>query len=523
MKSDAGRTDSIWTATADVPLGRPLTIDDQANVCVIGAGIAGLTTAYLLAKEGKSVVVVDDGPIAGGESGRTTAHLSNALDDRYFRLERLHGTKGARIAAQSHTEAINRIEQIVAGEKIDCDFDRLDGYLFNAAGAAREYLEWEFDAARRAGIQIEWVDRAPLLPYFDTGECLRFPNQAQFHPVKYLAGLAKGIEREGGRIYTRAHVETVEPGHPATVKVRGGRKVHANAVVVATNTPINDRVTIHTKQAPYRTYVIGALIQKNTVPKALYWDTADPYHYVRLQKLSDKHDVLIVGGEDHKTGQVHGHPEERFECLEEWARQRFPTIEYVDYRWSGQVIEPVDGLAFIGRNPGGPDNVYIVTGDSGNGMTHGTIAGILISDLIQGRETDWAKLYDPSRKTLRAIGEYTRENLNVARQYIDYVTPGDVKTEDDIPNGRGAVIRRGLQKIACYRDDHGELHEFSAVCPHLQCVVEWNATEQTWDCPCHGSRFNALGQVINGPANTDLGRADDDEPEEAAPVEAVTT
>jgi Rieske Fe-S protein len=186
-------------------------------------------------------------------------------------------------------------------------------------------------------------------------------------------------------------------------------------------------------------------------------------------------------------------------------------------------MEPVDGMAFIGRNPGGPDNVYIVTGDSGNGMTHGTIAGMLITDLIQARDNEWATLYDPSRRTYRAFGEYTKENLNVARQYLDYVTPGDVKAEDQIRNGQGAVIRRGLQKIAVYRDEDGDLHEFSAVCPHLQCVVDWNHTEQTWDCPCHGSRFNALGRVINGPANTDLSPADDDEPEAANPVEAVTT
>ena len=522
MKSDAGRTDSIWTATADVPLGQPLVSDDHASVCIVGAGIAGLTTAYLLMKEGRSVIVLDDGPIAGGESGRTTAHLSNALDDRYFELTRLHGAKGARIAAESHAAAIDKIEEIVVGEDIDCDFSRLNGYLFSPSGTPAEYLELEYEAARQAGVFVEWADRAPLMPYFDTGRCLLFPNQGQFHPVKYMAALARAIERDGGRIYTRAHVDEIEGGHPAVVRVRGGHNVQANAVVVATNTPINDRVTIHTKQAPYRTYVIGALIEKGAVPKALYWDTDDPYHYVRLQPLSDKHDVLIVGGEDHKTGQAHD-TDVRFERLEDWARQVFPRIDYLDYRWSGQIVEPVDGLAFIGRNPGGPDNVYIVTGDSGQGMTHGTIAGMLITDLIQGRDTEWAKVYDPSRKTLRAIGEYTRENLNVAWQYLDYVKPGDVKAEDQIANGHGAVIRRGLQKMAVYRDDDGDLHEFSAVCPHLQCVVEWNNTERTWDCPCHGSRFNALGKVINGPANTDLGAADDDEPEATIPAAAVTT
>ena len=285
MKSDAGKTDSIWTLTADVPSARPLAKDDHANVCVVGAGIAGMTTAYLLLREGKSVIVVDDGPIAGGESGRTTAHLSNEIDDRYTEIERLHGEKGARIAAESHTAAIAKIEEIVVSEKIDCDFERLDGYLFNPPGIRMDRLVDELDAARRAGVHAEWADVSPLLPFFDTGRCLRFPAQAQFHPVKYIASLARAVEREGGRIYTRSHVEAVEPGHPATVRVRGGWKIQANAMVVATNTPINDRVAIHTKQTPYRTYVIAAVIAKGSVRTALYWDTAEPYHYVRVQSV----------------------------------------------------------------------------------------------------------------------------------------------------------------------------------------------------------------------------------------------
>jgi glycine/D-amino acid oxidase-like deaminating enzyme/nitrite reductase/ring-hydroxylating ferredoxin subunit len=522
MKSDSGNTDSIWTATADVPIESPLSEDLRANVCIVGAGIAGMTTAYLLAREGKSVVVLDDGPIGGGETGRTTAHLVNVLDDRYFELERLHGEKGARLAAESHTSAVYRIEQIVNDEKIECDFERLEGFLFQPPGDDPEILDRELEAVRRAGIQhVTFVERAPVTG-LDTGRCLHFPDQAQFHPLKYLTGLAKSIERHGGKIYTRSHVEEIKGGEQAKVKVRDGKTVTANAVVVATNTPINDWVKIHTKQAPDRTYVVGLLVPRGSVEKALYWDTADPYHYVRLQKLSDQHDVLIVGGEDHKTGQAHD-TEARFDRLEEWARELFPTIEYVEFRWSGQVMEPVDGLAFIGRNPRDEENVYIVTGDSGNGMTHGTIAGMLITDLIQERDNDWAKLYDPSRKTLAAVGRFARENLNVARQSLDYVTGGDVDQVNDIAPGHGAVVRRGLQKIAAYCSDTGEIYEFSAVCPHLGCVVDWNATEKTWDCPCHGSRFDAMGKVINGPANVDLSPADEDEPEDTAPVEAITT
>lgn len=521
MKSDGGKNDSIWTTTADVPLGAMLEQDMHASVCIIGAGIAGLTTAYLLAREGKSVVVLDDGPIAGGETGRTTAHLVNALDDRYSQLESMHGAIGAQLAAASHTEAIDEIERIVTSENIDCDFSRVDGYLFAAPGQTDEILREELDAAHRAGLKgVRLVDRAPI-EHFNTGPALLFPRQAQFHPVKYVAGLARAIEREGGKIFTRAHAEKLEstPGQ-VTVTVRGGIKIECHAAVVATNTPVNDWVTIHTKQAAYRTYVIGAMIPRGSAPNILLWDTGDPYQYVRIQSYSEKHDVLIVGGQDHKTGQADD-TEARFDRLEEWTRERFPMVEFVEFRWSGQIMEPVDSLAFIGRNPG-EENIYIVTGDSGNGMTHGTIAGMLIMDLIQGRENEWEKLYDPSRKSFRSAGEYMRENLNVARQYVDLVTGGDVAGADQITQGHGAVVRRGFQKVAIYRDDNGDVHELSAICPHLGCVVDWNSAEKTWDCPCHGSRFDCYGKVINGPANSDLQPTEDDEPAPVVPVGLVT-
>jgi glycine/D-amino acid oxidase-like deaminating enzyme/nitrite reductase/ring-hydroxylating ferredoxin subunit len=502
MKSDGGRTDSVWTMTADIAPRPSLDTDQEASVCVIGAGIAGLTTAYTLAREGRSVVVLDDGAIASGETGRTTAHLSNALDDRYFEIERLHGERGAHLAAESHTFAIDYIEQIVTDETIDCDFTRLDGFLVQAAGQEDEILSAELEAAQRAGVPgVRMTERKPF------GRALCFPRQGQFHIVKYMAGLAEAIERRGGRIFTRSHVSDIQKGDQPTVVTTGGRSVRCRQVVVATNSPINNWVTIHTKQEPYRTYVIGALVPKGSVPSALLWDTADPYHYVRVQPLSDRHDVLIVGGEDHRTGQEQ-HTDSRFDCLEEWARRWFSEIEFVEYRWSGQVMEPVDGMAFIGRNPG-DENIYIVTGDSGNGMTHGTLAGKLIRDLIVGADNPWRDLYDPSRKTLKAAGEFARFNLNVARHYLGYLTAGKSAAPTDVRPGSGEVIRRGVERIAVYHAENGEILEFSAVCPHLGCVVGWNETEKTWDCPCHGSRFSCDGKVINGPANTGLSAVED--------------
>ncbi len=517
-QDNSGQSTSVWMATTAMPQQTALVEDTKADVCVVGAGIAGMTTAYLLARAGKSVVVLDDGPIAGGQTQRTTAHLSNALDDRYFEIERLHGTQGARLAAESHTAAIDRIGSIVHDEKIACDFERLDGYLFLPPGETEDLLDRELAAAHRAGLTaVERLPRAPLAP-FDTGPCLRFPGQGQFHPLKYLAGLARAIERDGGRIFTGTHAESIEGGTPARVKTTAGPMVSADAVVVATNTPVNDRVAIHTKQAPYLTYVIGALVPRGPVPKGLFWDTLDPYHYVRLQALPAEggaheqgglpsYDVLIVGGEDHKTGQADDQPE-RYARLEAWARERFPMMQEVRFRWSGQVMETIDGLAFIGPNPLDEPNVLIATGDSGMGMTHGTIAGILLTDLILGRENAWATLYDPSRKTLRAAGEFAKENLNVVKQYGDWLTGGEVSSPEEIPTGTGAVVRRGLSKVAAYRDEQGALHECSAVCPHLGCIVDWNDAEKTWDCPCHGSRFDRFGTVLNGPANSDLSRVE---------------
>ena len=511
MQDDSQATTSIWMATANTPSQSPLKESIRTDICIIGAGIAGLTTAFLLGREGRSVVVLDDGTIGGGMTGRTTAHLTNAYDDRYVEIERVHGAEASRLTAESHTAAIDKIAEIVSNEKIDCGFEWVDGFLFGATADADELLDDELAAAQRAGLTgVEKVARAPI-ESFDTGVALRFPRQAQFHPLEYMNGLARAILRDGGRIFGQTHATKIdggiEGGTEARVETSHGPVVTSEVVVVATNTPVNDLVAIHTKQAPYVTYVIGVRVPKGSVTRALYWDTGDPYHYVRLQS-DNSSDVLIVGGEDHKTGQANN-GNERFAHLEQWTRERFPQMGEVEYRWSGQVMEPVDGLAFIGRNPLDDDNVYIATGDSGQGMTHGTIAGMLLTDLIQGRENKWEDLYNPSRIRLKALPEYASENINVAGQYADYVTAGDIKSEEELKPGEGAIMREGVSKIAVYRDQAGTIHKLSAACPHLGCIVAWNSTEETWDCPCHGSRFGANGQVYQGPANSNLAEVEE--------------
>jgi glycine/D-amino acid oxidase-like deaminating enzyme/nitrite reductase/ring-hydroxylating ferredoxin subunit len=504
---EGGQSTSLWTATATVPAEPSLTADLEVDVCVVGAGIAGMTTAYLLARHGRKVVVLDDGPIGGGESGRTTAHLSNAIDDRYSEMIRIHGLEGARLAAASHSAAIDLIERMCSEEQLDCDFRRVDGYLFLGPEQSPEILQQELEAAHQAGLnEVEWLERAPLVG-FDTGPCLRFPRQGQFHPLKYLNRLAHAFQQLGGRIFTGAHVDTVEGGSPVQVKTRQGPVVHAGAAVVATNSPINDYVITHLKQAPYRTYVVGLRVPRGAVPPGLYWDTLDPYHYVRLQPLEyGEGEILIVGGEDHKTGQADDGAA-RWARLEKWTRARFPQAGPVEYRWSGQVMETIDGLAYIGRTPTQEPNVYIATGDSGMGMTHGTIAGILNSSLIVQGDHPWASLYDPLRLRLRAAGELARENVNVLWQYKDLLTPGEVGAADEIAPGSGAVLRQGFEQVAVYKDPQGGLHTLSATCTHMGCVVAWNDTEKSWDCPCHGSRFAPDGRVLNGPASAPLPEA----------------
>jgi glycine/D-amino acid oxidase-like deaminating enzyme/nitrite reductase/ring-hydroxylating ferredoxin subunit len=497
--SQNAKSDTAWSAKK-MPVCRRLERSVEADVCIVGGGISGLTTAYLLGQMGKSVVVLEDGTLASGMTGATTAHLSNAIDDRIAQIERWHGAEGARLAVESHGAAIDLIEETAQTLQIECDFQRVDGYLFCAPEDDPSILDE--DLAVRAGLwDADLIAFAPLQE-FNTGPAIRFPRQARFHPLKYLAGLTRAIKAQGGNIFGHSHADHIEGGDTATIEV-GKHRVSAGAVVVATNTPINDLVALHTKQAPYMTYAIGARIPKGSVTDALYWDTLKAYHYIRLEPLDSKSDLLIIGGEDHKTGQADD-AHQRHARLETWARARFPTIDKIEFTWGGQCMETIDGLAFIGRNPLDKENVFVVTGDSGMGITHGTIAGMLLADLIVGHPNPWADLYNPDRKTLRAADAFLKENVNVAAQYTEWLTPGDVNSVDEIEPGCGAVLRRGMTKVAVHRDKSGTLHEVSAVCPHLDCIVHWNSAETSWDCPCHGSRFDPTGKVLNGPANSDL-------------------
>jgi len=505
---------SPWADTAKRRL-HPLSADASADVCIVGAGIAGLTTAYCLAQKQVSVIVLDDGVIGGGETERTTAHITHALDDRYWWLEKIHGEENARLAAESHTAAIDFIDETVQKEKIDCAFRRLSGYLFLNPDDPVSILEREQEALGRVGLSgVELLQQAPFSS-FTTGPALHFPAQGEFHVLQYLEGLSKAVGQSKGNIFTGTHVSDVQEEKDGTwrVKTSGGNTVTAKSVVIATNAPVIDNVRIYGQQEAYRTYVIAGKIPKGSVEKALFWDTPEArnherpigYHYIRTAEYSAEHDLLIVGGEDHKTGQENRGPL-HFANLERWTRDRFPMMGELAYRWSGQVMEPFDGLAFIGRHPSSNKNLYIATGDSGNGITHGTIAGKLLTDLILDTPNAWEELYDPSRTRLKSGKEFLRGNANVASVIgRDLFKKNPKRPEEALENESGMVVRKGFKtRIALYRDAEGTLHKLSAICPHKGCIVRWNSLEKSWDCPCHGSRFTATGEVVNGPSIENL-------------------
>nr|MBC7612184.1 FAD-dependent oxidoreductase [Pseudopedobacter sp.] len=502
---------SFWFESAKNPIAfEKLSNDIETDILVVGGGIAGLTSAYCLAKEGRKVVLVEDGFIGSGETGRTTAHLTCALDDRYFELEKTFDQSTSKLAAQSHTAAIEWIANTVKLHHIDCHFKRVDGYLFLHPSDTKETLEKEYEATKRAGLSTEMLSAVPGIEAEDGKWGIKFPNQAQFHILLYLKGLADAFIQLGGKIYTQTKAENITK-EGATAN---GFAVKANHIVVATNTPVNDWVTMHTKQWPYRTYVIAAKVLKGKLPYALWWDTGDheskwvaqPYHYVRLAEYDDQYDVLIAGGEDHRTGQADDEDikeEDRYTRLIEWTKKRFPGMEDIAYKWSGQVMEPIDSMAYIGKNPGN-DNTYIITGDSGNGMTHGTLGGMIITDIIMERDNPWIDIYSPSRITLKTTSDYLQEAGNMVAQYGDWLSKADIKNVDDLKPGEGGIMSSGFKKIAVYCDEENNLHTCSAVCPHLGAILQWNADEKTFDCPIHGSRFTKEGKVINGPATSDL-------------------
>jgi len=501
MNASDEATRSLWMHQDVAPDAPRLQGRLRCDTVIVGSGIAGLSVAYELASAGRMVIVVDRGRIAGGMTARTTGHLAPVCDDGVSSLTRLRGEETARLFQQSQEAAVERIEQIVNEHDIACNFRRLDAFLFPALGMepgeARKQQDEEYKALRKAGADVERVKGVPFKG-FEDAPAIRYARQATFHPLKYLRGVVAAIEEKGGLLFANSAVTEIEELEDGVRVTSNGGSITAAHAVFATNSPINDRVALHSKMAPYRTYAMAFTVPHDTLPDALYWDMADPYHYVRLNPGPGTTDYLIVGGADHKSGEADD-GDVRFEAIEAWIRSLVPQLGKEVHRWSGQVLDTIDYCGFIGRNPGS-GNAYVVTGDSGQGMTHGALAGILLKDLMLTGQSPWAAVYDPARKSPSGIMNYVRENVTAIKNFAEHLMPGELDSVGELEPGEGGIVRNGMSRVAVCRDRNGKLHARSAVCTHLGCHVHWNSTEQCWDCPCHGSQFAPDGEVLNGPA-----------------------
>jgi glycine/D-amino acid oxidase-like deaminating enzyme/nitrite reductase/ring-hydroxylating ferredoxin subunit len=510
---------SVWSEATPAPAYEPLSGNVAVDVAVVGGGITGITAALLLARTGRSVAVVEARRIGKGETGKTTAHLTEVLDAPYHTLVSRFGAGGARLAAAAQRAAIERIAAFADECGIDCDFHRVPAFLFAETHAERAVLERECAAAVRVGVAATLVDSAPL-PFRIEG-ALRFENQARIHPRMYLQGLERALVAMRGQIFEDTQVTAIAEGDPCRVISDRG-VISARNVIVAAHVPIVNRFLLHAKLAAYRSYVVGVDLGSDAgVGDALFWDMADPYHYIRLHEIGGRR-YLLVGGEDHKVGESDD-TTAPFERLESYVRVRFGRdVAATDYRWSGQIVTSADGLPYVGRNSLSND-VYVATGYAGNGVTQGTMAAMVIADQIVGRDNALSELLDATRiKPLASAGAVLAENIDYPKHMLtDRLRGGGgasgVEALASIAPGEGQVLSIDKERLAVYRNGNGQLSALSPVCTHLGCLVHWNTTEKSWDCPCHGSRFDPHGRVLNGPAVAALeakpipGLRDDDE------------
>jgi glycine/D-amino acid oxidase-like deaminating enzyme/nitrite reductase/ring-hydroxylating ferredoxin subunit len=493
-----------WHDSSSMPRFRALDRDLAVDVAIIGAGITGLTAAYLLKRAGRTVAVIDRQRCGGVDSMHTTAHLTCVTDPDLTTLVKDFGRDHARAAWDAGLAALVEIDTIVSRERIDCNFEWVRGYKFAALTASAEEegprLRQEAAAATELGFDARYVDSVP----FFNRPGVEFEGQARFHPRKYLAALATLVDGGGSHVFEHTESEEVQDD-PLSVKA-GGHTITCEYVVIATHTPLMGKTSLaratlfQTKLSLYSTYVLGGRVPKGTVPDALFWDTADPYHYLRLDTHRD-FDVVIFGGKDHKTGQSHD-TEARYRALENTLKQVLPQVA-ITHRWSGQVIETHDGLPYIGETS---SRQFAATGYAGNGMTFGTIAGVMARDAALGRRNPWDELFDTARTKVKGgVWDYVRENADYPYYMIrDRIAGPDAKTLREVGRGTGKILDLKGERVAAYRNDSGQVTLLSPVCTHMGCIVDWNEAESTWDCPCHGSRFKPTGEVLSGPAESPL-------------------
>ena len=487
----------VWQDAIDRPRYPSITRDQRFDVAIIGGGITGVTAALLLKRGGLRVAVIEAQRIGDGVTGATTAHLTTMLDARYADLRKTFGQEKTKLVVDSVRHAIRSIGRLASEHGIACDYVTVPGFLYAEPGQDTVAIEAEIETMRSLGLPVSAVSSIPLP--IAPAAALRVEEQAQFHPLKYLVGLAGQIEGDGSAIFENSRVDTIDDGEPCQVHTAGGI-ISATAVLMATHTPINELLLTHARVTPYRSYVL-ALDAGDIAPDALLWDVADPYHYTRSATIDGRR-LLIVGGEDHKTGQEDD-TTAPFARLRSYAKARFGQREVVR-QWSAQLYEPADGLPYIGRQLG-KQHIFMTAGYSGTGMTFGTIAAEIIAGEILGAPSQWGALYDSKRLSIGSGGaQIVKEGLNVAVAAIAGFVHDDGGDVESIQPGEGKIIRRDGVQVAAYRDEHGALTMLSPRCTHAGCIVGWNTAERSWDCPCHGGRFAATGSVLEGPPTAPL-------------------
>ena len=499
-----GTEESYWMRTAPGTPYPALDEDVTADVVVIGAGIAGISTAWELTEAGHRVVLLDAGRIAASVTGHTTAKLSSLHTLLYSRLRDTVGADAAGLYARSQQDAVERVAELSTRLGIDCDLERVPAYTYAEGLDLLDDVGEEAIAAIEAGLPAAYV-RETGLP-FPVAGAVRVEDQAQFHPRAYLLGLAADLVRRGGRIAEHSRVTGLDEGRPCRVSTENGSVVTAEHVVVATHYPVFDRAMLFARLEPRREVVVASAIPVEDDPAGTYLTPEQNTRSVRTAPYQDGRRLLIVTGEHFTPGtEKPGEVAERYERLVAWTRERFPAAEVL-YRWATQDNSTTDGLPFVGRFHPGSRGVHVAAGFGGWGMSNGVMAGRLLAATISGGTLPWTDLYDPRRLHLRReAGRLAKLQTTVATHFVgDRLRGSEVRSVDEIVPGGGAVLRVGGERCAVYRDPAGDLHALSARCTHLGCLVHFNDTETAWECPCHGSRFAVDGSVIQGPANRPL-------------------
>lgn len=499
MTSLSGKPVSFWldsTAKTAYPMMENVTVD----VAIVGAGIAGITAAYLLKKAGKTVALIEAQQVAASTSGHTTAKVTSLHQLIYADLIDRIGEDQARLYGESNQAGVEFVASTIEKEGIDCDFQRQDSYTFAKNQDNLEKIQKEYDAAIKLGLPAEFVTETTLP--FDIAGAVKFTNQAQFHVRKYLLHLANTIPGDDSYVFEQSRVQTVEEGTPCKV-FANGTTLQATDVLLTTHLPIMDLGLFFAKSYPQRSYIIGAKIDPDQAPEGMYIGVGKNYHSIRTTPTEDGSLLLLIGGGGHKVGEK-SETEESYQELERYAHSHF-GIEQIDYRWSSQDYKSFDRLPYIGKLTPANNHIYVATGFSLWGMSKGTMAGMILADLVQGKTNLWANLYDSLRATPFVTQESIKNNLDVGMHWVGDRLKGITDwSTDDVQPGEGKLITLKGEKVGVYKDEAGKITAVSATCPHLGCIVNWNSAEKSWDCPCHGGRFTYGGKVIQSPPVKDL-------------------